>query len=587
MIPLGFEIPTGAKISIPIRHTAVSGQTQESGKTTTLEAMIARSGLRAIAFVTKRGERSFTTGRAILPYFEESADWQFVESALEATMRERMKFNRPWAMKICKPYHGKGGLCPPSVLADLFSVNLPGEPSPALLERLAEAKKKDYGWGKPQNLKDVAQNVEIALLRARGLDESVFRMLSEYLSIVIPQIENLPKTDRIDLKPGINVMRLTDYTEEMQALVIRSVIEWVHRNETKAVTIIPEAWKFIPQERQSPVRLACERLIREGAALENYVWIDSQDLAGVNKAILRHVAVWILGVQREHHEVERTLDHIPGSVRKPKLDAVMTLGKGQFFVCHGDQCRKTYVWPVWLSQDAACLIAMTGQPPPPRPPALEKSEDTMWKECAEAVEKELADLKVKMNLIDHQWRELHEYPQGLAVSIQKELDQAKAEIQKLKRGEGNRQNPPPCLPPFIPDQKTAGQIVDNSLETEREAMYDWIVAKAQKDPGVLRFLTIRPEIQVDISRKFIVLSDSSLKGRVALMIVDGFFDSGVTGYQVWQYLSAHGVACGKPNAYTACAELCNMGFLVKESKGDATNYKRVLGLKVTKKEIST
>ena len=44
-----------------------------------------------MAFVTKRGEKSFSTGRAILPYFEESADWQFVESILEATMRERMR----------------------------------------------------------------------------------------------------------------------------------------------------------------------------------------------------------------------------------------------------------------------------------------------------------------------------------------------------------------------------------------------------------------------------------------------------------------------------------------------------------------
>jgi len=33
---------------------AVTGQTQQSGKTTTLEALISRSKLRALTFVTKR-----------------------------------------------------------------------------------------------------------------------------------------------------------------------------------------------------------------------------------------------------------------------------------------------------------------------------------------------------------------------------------------------------------------------------------------------------------------------------------------------------------------------------------------------------
>jgi|SRR3990167_2864398 len=71
MIPtihLGYEVGSGREVQIPIRHLAVTGQTQESGKTTTLEALVRRSGLRAIAFVTKRGEGSFGEGRRIQPY---------------------------------------------------------------------------------------------------------------------------------------------------------------------------------------------------------------------------------------------------------------------------------------------------------------------------------------------------------------------------------------------------------------------------------------------------------------------------------------------------------------------------------------
>jgi len=96
-IHLGYEISSGEPVEIPLRHLAVTGQTQDSGKTTTLEALISRSELKAIAFVTKRGERSFQTTRTSLPpYFRERADWQFVSSILEATFREKMKFERSW-----------------------------------------------------------------------------------------------------------------------------------------------------------------------------------------------------------------------------------------------------------------------------------------------------------------------------------------------------------------------------------------------------------------------------------------------------------------------------------------------------------
>jgi hypothetical protein len=105
MIPslhLGFEVGTGKPVEIPCRHMVVTGQTQEAGKTTTLEALISRSGLPAVAFVTKRGEQSFDDARRIEPYFRERADWQFVASVLEATMRERLKFERAWIMRASK-----------------------------------------------------------------------------------------------------------------------------------------------------------------------------------------------------------------------------------------------------------------------------------------------------------------------------------------------------------------------------------------------------------------------------------------------------------------------------------------------------
>ena len=101
-VHLGYEVGTGEAVSIPVRHTAVVGQTQESGKTTTLEALIDRSALSAVAFLTKRGERSFAGARRIKPYFRDQADWQFVQSILESTLRQDQKFKQPWIYRCCE-----------------------------------------------------------------------------------------------------------------------------------------------------------------------------------------------------------------------------------------------------------------------------------------------------------------------------------------------------------------------------------------------------------------------------------------------------------------------------------------------------
>jgi hypothetical protein len=62
MVKLGYEIKTGKEVSVKPSHLIVTGITQLSGKTTTLEALIKRSGLKAVIFKTKIGEKSFTEG---------------------------------------------------------------------------------------------------------------------------------------------------------------------------------------------------------------------------------------------------------------------------------------------------------------------------------------------------------------------------------------------------------------------------------------------------------------------------------------------------------------------------------------------
>jgi hypothetical protein len=101
-VALGFEVGSGDLVGIPVRNMCVAGQTQESGKTTTLEALITRAGMRAVTFVTKRGESAFRASRRVAPYFREQTDWQFVASVLEASRGERLKFERPWIIRASK-----------------------------------------------------------------------------------------------------------------------------------------------------------------------------------------------------------------------------------------------------------------------------------------------------------------------------------------------------------------------------------------------------------------------------------------------------------------------------------------------------
>src|SRR5258708_34154004 len=243
-VHLGFEVGTGEAVAIPLRHMVVTGQTQEAGKTTTLEALIDRAGVKAVAFLTKRGEGSFANARGVRLYFREQADGQLVASILEASRGEKLKFERAWIIRASKG---------------------------------------------ARTLADVHRNVRKALETAKGLSADVYLTLDAYLEAVVPQIDRVHWAEKVELAPGVNAMDLTALNVEMQHLVIRSTLDWVLNHEEDTVVVVPEAWKFIPQGRGTPGKLAAEADIRQAAGLRNYLWLDSQDIAGVEKMILKSV----------------------------------------------------------------------------------------------------------------------------------------------------------------------------------------------------------------------------------------------------------------------------------------------------------
>lgn len=494
-IHLGYEIGTGKAVSLPVRHLCVTGQTQESGKTTTLEALISRSNRRAIAFVTKRGERSFESGRKIPPYFKERADWEFIESVIEAIMRQKMKFERAWIIRACKGAH---------------------------------------------SLADVRRNLTQLMAKAkRSMDADLYMLLGEYLDKVLPLLARLPKSDEIKLQTGLNVMDLRSYPEELQMLVVAASLRWVHEHEKEVISVLPEAWKFAPQGRNTPVKLEVRKIAREGAGLKNYLWVDSQDIAGVEKEILRAASVWLLGVQREANEIERALASIPKGIKRPKEGDIPTLKLGEFFACWGTSVVKTFVQPAWMLPNTAFQIAMgevsVSDVAPPARQAKESEDENM-------------DFKL-----------LYEQAQVKIGKLEERLAQLERDIHR-DIADGNS-----CLPVPATKGRPSPTAIDGEVAMSLEAK--------------------RPVIDVTKRLYVIEANDGDQFGRIALLLSEGFFDSPKKIEHVNREFIVRGWAAGtgRPSPKNLdLGKLAEYGFVRVVGAG---TYQSVPGMKVNVKEV--
>lgn len=319
-IKLGYEVDTGKEISIPLSHLLVTGLTQLAGKTTTLESLIKRSKKKAVVFRTKIGEKSFLDSTIIPPYFKDRSDWQFVKGLIEATMKTKIRsFEQAKIIQICKSTSGSSLI----------------EFKKAIDKKLVEKKINNFEF-------------------------DIFTNLQAYLDIVLPKLQTISFSDNLELVDGLNVIDLERFSRdsEVQSLVIMSVLEEILYNYKDVIVVIPEAWKFIPQDRGNPCKLIVEEFIRQGAANKNYIWIDSQDMSGVDKIPLKQISEWILGYQSENNEVKHTLDQLPiPKTIKPKADEIMSLGKGIFYYASRDLTTKVYVQPFWLDNERSVSIA--------------------------------------------------------------------------------------------------------------------------------------------------------------------------------------------------------------------------------------
>jgi len=583
-VRLGFAVGSGEPVDLPIRHMCVTGQTQESGKTTTLEALVARSQVRAITFITKRGEGAFAGGRRLPPYFRQRrADWQYVASLIDATLGEKNKLLRAWLMKVCRT---------------------------------------------TQTLAEVLDNVREAKKTARGFSESIYTEIEGYLELVVPQLAELPPAHMLTIGAGLNVMDLSPYRSELQALVIRSVLEHVYDGEQDVVVVIPEAWEFLPEQRGSPVKAAAEMLIRKGAGLRNYMWLDSQDLAGVWKTAVRACPVMLIGVQREANEIKRTLSNIPASIAKPTAAAVAQLGLGQFVACWGKHTIPTYVQPAWLPESHARRIARGEehvddayvQEARPHHRAVDRGRDPdadPRRQQDERASRATGGLEPVGSILERFVQggqraqaavdalgagQPQKGEEAMNADQEKKLDRLIGSVDTLVRAiaglggaselsngpapgpsakskvEGNRPTATPI--PDVPQER--GGVFVGAAEAYYDAFKARLLREAASDPAILEVLVRRPEIQVRVEKRTIETSGDTLRGRLALLIAEGWFDTVKAGNAAHLELQRRGAGSAKPNVYRELDKLATEGFVTKEDGG----YLAVPGMKRNIVEVS-
>jgi hypothetical protein len=502
-VRLGFALETGDEVSIPLQHMVITGQTQAAGKTTTLEALVARSGVKALAFLTKRGESAFTEAEIIAPYFRERADWQFVRSILEASRHEKMKFETNWIMRASKGAH---------------------------------------------TLADVQRNVvRLGAKATSRMDKDLYYVLENYLDVVVPELARVRWAPSIELTGGLNVMDLTSLSEELQQLVIRSAIEWVHEREHGVVIVIPEAWKFIPEGRGTPVKLAAESFIRQGAAIGNLLWLDSQDIAGVEKTILKSCQVWLLGVQREVNEIRRTIAHVP-SANRPTTQMIAELELGQFVACWGKHVVPTYVQPAWLLADTARDVAMgnttIGTARPAQRRAIPRQEE-------------------EVNAIKE------------AKALREENERLRAENERLRRLElaTYERDEAERIEAKAPAQDN-GRVVERVVEqvgaVDFEDFYQRTKQRLAKEaPAILKTIATKPHLDVEVQLETIEVDGGTTRGRIARLIASRWLDEPKTANAVQSELARLGKDPGPGAAYKEMKALAEMGFLFVERGKDS------------------
>ena len=407
---VGFELGTGDPVSAEVHHLGIFGLTQRAGKTTGLEAFISRlpEDFHVLVFRTKRGDLGFDQAERIPFYFRERTDWQFVEGLISAHLLEKAKIYRGDIMRACRS-----------------STTLQGV------------------WN---NVRGFLKNS-----RAGSWPEKIYTELDQYFSEIVPALDKIEFSPDLRLGNMLSLMDLEELSPAMQQLIISATVDRIMETRENTVIVLPEGRDFIPGDKRTPAKLAIENLVRKGATLRNYLWVDSQSLTGLDLNVMRNVGVWMFGRQDLDLEIDRTAKAVPGGSARP--DDIKGLKIGQFYVVQEGKARKVYVWPSWMSEEEAISVARGAEPAlRPQSQRKEKPRAPVKPSGQKALEEEMTDPKIMEQL----------------QRMQQELDSLKKENASLmaKKAEPAEQRKPEPRPYTVETRTRAYELVIREKEAD-------------------------------------------------------------------------------------------------------------------------
>jgi hypothetical protein len=294
-------------------HTLFAGQTNLSGKTTTIIALVLeaiKKGYTVLLFDTKPTAREFEGYHEIPVCYQPTTDPLVLMGLLEAKRKAR--------------------------LSNLY----------ATLGRICERAK---------TIDDVITNSKNMEARAKsGFIKDACYTLRDLLTRVNDELKSIKFSTRLELKLGtINIMPINKLSDEAQQLVLKTACEEIlkdPRYNRFLIVGVDEAFKFFPQDYSSACKRAGLNIITQGAKTKLFMWISTQFLAVTDKDSMRACANKILGRQDHNLEIDATIKLIPGGRQAGKqyYDTIMGLHRGEFiFVPLDGKPTIVQVIPPW------------------------------------------------------------------------------------------------------------------------------------------------------------------------------------------------------------------------------------------------
>jgi hypothetical protein len=546
-----YKVPSGEAVDLPLRHLAAFGVTRDSGKTTFIEAGVAAAGLKAITFRTKRGEIGFESARQLPIFFDERGltHWKAFEGLISATLEEKVQRE-------------------PGIRGAIIRVCM--RPNRA------------------ETLEDVHARVKAHMKeKMGGFERDVFDKLDAYLEEVLPQIKALrPRfTDKLELQEsGIYVEDLTGISDEVQSLLIASVMKKCYEESSGIIVVFPEVWKFLPQDRGSPVKWVIEKYVREMGAVQGYLWMDAQDLRGVDKKHLRSIEIRLFGRQPDPHEIDELLKALPmARASKPSPEQIMTLKLGHFYAKLRDTVELVYVRPRWLPEDVAIQVAKgiiapdgpevekykpRAQVDSPVNSRLLEVNDEVYKEKyeeelrkREELEKEFARQVERVSDLKADAK-FNEYAKKFKVDVGKEMENDQETIKRLKAD----------LEEFDEFRRVFGKIL---FPIEAATMRK--IDEALKGESSELSVSVQPtltEFTVKTARREVLeATDQDPEGQILLLAHDGWFGEHRKITNVRAELERRFNTHPRPGTVeTVMGNLAGKGILTREKEANSWTY---------------